>query len=567
MSMENLRDVILSDEYLDFILPYYDGIEQDFSEYGIQFFNSHLVMIHSRRPSENLMNYLETDELRYTTLPKLYSLLNLVSLESSGILPVQNQPSLDLKGRNVIVGFIDTGIDYTHSAFLTRDKRTRILALWDQNIQTGQPPFDLSYGSVYFEEDINQALSSSNPFEVVPSDDEIGHGTALAGIACGSSIPEQDFSGAAPLSQIAMVKLKPAKQYLREIFYHTSNEPVFQETDIMMAIRFFTLLAREQKKPLVLCLGLGTNQGAHSGHSYLAKMFTELSNYWGFHPVIAAGNEAGKAHHFFSYAPTPQDYIPVELSVPANSSGFTLELWGDSPEIYDVGFESPLGEVISRIPSRVNFRETLDFILEDTTIFLSSSVIQNVSGEQFIFMRFSDPTPGIWKIRVYAKNQNRGSFHLWLPISGFLSPDVIFLRPNPDTTITDPATSPYVITISAYNAYNNSLFLNSSRGFTRLEEIKPDLTAPGVNVSAPSFQNTYTTITGTSAACALTAGACALLVEWGQKRMPPKIFNTAELIALLIRGARRSEDRIYPNQEWGFGILDIYQIFQTFASF
>lgn len=53
----------------------------------------------------------------------------------------------------------------------------------------------------------------------------------------------------------------------------------------------------------------------------------------------------------------------------------------------------------------------------------------------------------------------------------------------------------------------------------------------------------------------------------GTKRMPPKIFNTAELTALLIRGARRSEDRIYPNREWGLGILDIYQIFQTFASF
>ena len=130
MSMENLRDVILSDEYLDFILPYYDGIEQDFSEYGIQFFNSHLVMIHSRRPSENLINYLETDELRYTTLPKLYSLLNLVSLESSGILTVQNQPSLDLKGRNVIVGFIDTGVDYTHSAFLTYLSIYRSFIYW-----------------------------------------------------------------------------------------------------------------------------------------------------------------------------------------------------------------------------------------------------------------------------------------------------------------------------------------------------------------------------------------------------------------------------------------------------
>lgn len=565
--MENLRNIIMSDEYLDFIIPYYDGIEQDFDEYGIQFFNSHLVMIHSRRPSGNLMDYLETDILRYTTLPKLYSLLNLVSLEESGILTVQNQPSLNLKGQNVIIGFIDTGIDYTHPAFLTSDKHTRILALWDQNIQTGQPPFDLSYGSVYFEEEINTALNSPNPFEVLPSRDEIGHGTALAGIACGNAILEDDFSGVAPLAQIAVVKLKPAKQYLREIFYHTSQEPVYQETDIMMAIRFFTLLAREQKKSLVFCVGLGTNQGAHSGSSYLARMCTELSNYWGIYPVVAAGNEAGKAHHFFSYAPSLEEYIPVEISVPVDSLGFTLELWGDSPEIYEVGFESPLGEVISRIPSRINFRETLDFILEDTKIFVSSAVIQNVSGEQFIFMRFSNPTPGIWKVRIYARNQNQGSFHMWLPVSGFLSPDIRFLQPNPDTTITDPATSRDVITIAAYSAYNNSLFLNSSRGFTRLNEIKPDFTAPGVNVSAPFSPDGYTLFTGTSAACALAAGACALLVEWGQKRTPPKIFNTAELKALMIRGARRSADRIYPNKEWGFGVLDVYQIFQTFASF
>ena len=145
---------------------------------------------------------------------------------------------------------------------------------------------------------------------------------------------------------LAVVKLKEAKNYLKELFYHTSDNPVYQESDIMMGIRYLLLLSNELQAPLVICIGLGSNQGAHSGQSALAISLTLSANYWGVYSVAAAGNEAGKAHHFFSDAPAPDTSVTVEILVPENTRGFTAELWGAPPEIYSVGFESPLGEVI-----------------------------------------------------------------------------------------------------------------------------------------------------------------------------------------------------------------------------
>ena len=157
----------------------------------------------------------------------------------------------------------------------------------------------------------------------------------------------------------------------------------------------------------------------------------------------------------------------------------------------------------------------------------------------------------------------QGTFHMWLPITGLARPDITFIQPNPDTTLTAPSDSASVITTAAYNAYNNSLFLNSSRGYTRSGQIKPDLAAPGVNVFGPAPNNRFTTLSGTSVSAAITAGGCALLVEWGMRRTPARIFNNTELKTLLIRGAKRSPERLYPNREWGYGTLDIYQVLST----
>lgn len=563
--MPSIREMILSEEYADVIVPYFPCFLNQYREQGAQVFNEYYGMIHYPLSERSFAAFFE-EGFFYTTVPKLYTLLDTVNLDAAGITQVQNQPVLKLTGQDIILGFIDTGIDYTHPAFRRSDGSSRIYGLWDQTVQTGTPPYDLEYGSVYTRQEINQALALEDPYSLVPSQDQIGHGTALAGIAAGTALPENDFAGAAPQAMIAVVKLKPAKEYLKSFFYVTGDAPAYQMTDIMAGIRYLIRLSEELLKPLVICLGLGTSQGAHSGDSPLDSMLSVTNQFRGIIGVSAAGNEAGRAHHYYGTALNSTEYNAVEILVKEGTRGFCAELWGQPPEVYAVGFESPLGEVVQKIPPRLSYSENISFILENTKIFVSSEIIQTVSGSQLIFIRFTDPTPGSWKIRVYTENYNSGSYHIWLPITGFSNPDVTFLEPNPDTTITSPGTSLSVITTAAYNTYNNSLYLNSSRGYTRTGQIKPDIAAPGVNVFAPAPRQRYTTITGTSAAAAITAGASALVMEWGMNRTPSRIFNSEEMKSLFIRGAQRRGDNLYPNREWGYGLLDVYQVFVSLSS-
>lgn len=557
--MPSKKEFILSEKYADIILPIYSDFLEEYAEWGAQIFNSYYGMIHYPLEEELYPDFYEYGFF-YNTVPKLYTLLDSISLDVSGITSVQTQPVLNLKGANVLLGFIDTGIDYTHPAFRKTDGSSRIYGLWDQTLQEGTPPFDLEYGSAYNNGDLNAALASENPLSVIPSEDTNGHGTFLAGVAGGSTLPQSDFNGAAPESMLAVVKLKEAKQYLKSLFFATGDMPAYQSTDIMMGIRYLTLLAEELEKPLILCFSLGTNQGPHTGVSPVDSMLAIADNYRGLHSIVAAGNEAGKAHHYYGSFSGDETSTDVEILVPENSFGFYVEFWSNPPEVFAVGFESPLGETVQKISPRISFSENISFILEDTKIFVSSEMFQTISGNQLIFIRFDNPTPGIWKIRIYTNIQGQGSFHLWLPITGLANPDITFIQPNPDTTLTAPSDSTSVITAAAYNAYNNSLFLNSSRGYTRNGQTKPDFAAPGVNVLGPAPKNQFTTMSGTSVSAAITAGGSALLVEWGMRRTPPRIFNNTELKTLLIRGAKRTPERLYPNREWGYGTLDIYQV-------
>ena len=443
--MPSIREMILSEEYADVIVPYFPCFLNQYREQGAQVFNEYYGMIHYPLSERSFAAFFE-EGFFYATVPKLYTLLDTVNLDAAGITQVQNQPVLKLTGQDIILGFIDTGIDYTHPAFRRSDGSSRIYGLWDQTVQTGTPPYDLEYGSVYTRQEINQALALEDPYSLVPSQDEIGHGTALAGIAAGTALPENDFAGAAPQAMIAAVKLKPAKEYLKSLFYVTGDAPAYQMTDIMAGIRYLIRLSEELLKPLVICLGLGTSQGAHSGDSPLDSMLSVTNQFRGIIGVSAAGNEAGRAHHYYGTALNSTEYNAVEILVKEGTRGFCAELWGQPPEVYAVGFESPLGEVVQKIPPRLSYSENISFILENTKIFVSSEIIQTVSGSQLIFIRFTDPTPGSWKIRVYTGNYNSGSYHIWLPITGFSNPDVTFLEPNPDTTITSPGTSLSVIT-------------------------------------------------------------------------------------------------------------------------
>lgn len=561
MEENELRERILSNEYLDIILNFRSSPEAwmaEFQNYGAQIFGGGFGMVHVP-PDPRSENPMESTG--YYSIPKLFTTLDTTSLEASGILQVQTQPLLNYKGQNVILGFIDTGIDYTHPAFRRSDGRSRIVRIWDQTIQTGTSPANLFYGSEYTEEQLNEALSQEDPYALVPSRDENGHGTAIAGIAAGSPDQTSDFTGSAPEADIVMVKLKPAKQNLRDFYLVRPDALAFQETDIMMAIRYLLEVSYTLQKPVVICLGLGSTQGSHTGYSPLAQVLAYYSGFTGCYIVVAAGNEAGNAHHYYGKIEASQEYDSVEILVDSRDEGFSLELWGQPPELYSVGIVSPLGETIARIPARLNQSVTLRFTLEKTVIHLYYEIVEAATGNELILLRFENPTPGIWTVRVYNDDFINGIFHMWLPITGLISPGTVFLSPNPDTTLTAPSNNRDVITVSTYNAYNGSLYINSSRGYTRDGKIKPDIAAPGVDVTAPEAGGGYSPRTGSSAAAAITAGAVALLVNWGRKNQSYRYFTNLEVQGFLIRGASRNPPFLFPNREWGYGTLNLYQIF------
>lgn len=507
-------------------------------------------------------NRYAAHQIGYSGVPKLYTFISLSSLERSGILTAQTQPYLNLRGSGILIGFLDSGIDYRHRAFRNKDGTTRIAALWDQADQSGTPPAGLSYGSEYRADAINQALFSEQPYALVPSRDPDGHGTAVAGIACGSADPESDFTGAAPESTLAVVKLKPAKQYLRDYFLIPDEAIAFQENDLMLGIRYLIDTAIVLRMPLVLCLSLGTNQGGHTGSTPLEEVLSSALLLGGTYAVTGTGNEAGMSHHYYGKLNQAADTADIELLVQNPSRGVTLEFWAEPLELYNIGFTSPLGESIQ--PSYhgpFSYRE-FTFALENTKIYVYYSALELSTGQQLLLIRIENPSTGIWRLRVQNRSFVNGSFHLWLPISGLATPGISFPAPNPDTTLVIPSCAGLPLSVASYDALTSRLFLNSGRGYTRDQSIKPDLTAPGVALTAPVPDGDYTSLTGSSAASALTAGAVALLAQWGRQLRPPVTFTAAQIRTLLLRGANQSSAYLYPNREWGYGTLDLYRTFE-----
>ena len=553
----NCRDITMSEDYVDLLIPL-DGISKANGICG-QVIGGMYEVQHWLLGEGQL---LPSGNIGYYVIPKLYGLLDTGSMEASGIPEIQNQPILALQGNGVLVGFIDTGIDYQNQVFRNLDGSSRIAAIWDQTIQSGDPPESFLYGTEYTKQQIDEALESENPLVVVPSIDENGHGTFLAGIAAGSESEDGSFFGAAPKSMIAMVKLKPAKRYLRDFFFIKEGAEAYQENDLMAGMDYLRKLAEKLDMPLVIGIGLGTNQGSHFGLAPIEQLIRQISSVVGNIIVTAAGNETGRGHHYHGIYPSEQEYEEVEIRVGEEERGFSLEFWARAPEYYSIAIRSPSGEYTPRIVTRFTSSQVLDFVFEETKIYVDYRTVVQGEGDFLILIRFQNPTPGIWTIRVYNSLYINGNYNMWLPMYGFISPDTVFLRPSPDTTLTIPATTGNVIVTSAYNHVNGGIYINSSRGYPLSNIIKPDLAAPGVNVYGPLVGNRFGRMTGTSVAAAHMAGAAALLLEWALVKDNREILTTGDAIAFFIRGASRRPGVVYPNREWGYGTLDVYQVFE-----
>ena len=578
--MPDCSSLIVSEETGDYIIEsnslYFEQIQRQ-DGVCISCVNDTWCILYTNYPGSRNINIQQG----YYSVPKLYGLMDTTSFDASGITATLNQPLLNVRGQGVLIGFLDTGIDYLREDFKVSDGRTRIAAVWDQTIQSGNYEEDtgeaagteqydrkqaqgmVQYGTVYTREVINAALAAEregqNPYDIVPSRDENGHGTFLAGVAAASETA--DYIGAAPEAEILMVKLKPAKKYLRDFYLLPERVEAYSETDMMMGVRFLQQYAIREKKPLVICVGLGTASGSRTGALPFADLLNTLARQVNTVVVTCTGNEANNRTHTSGLAVSDTEPSEIEITVGAGERGFVMEIWAESLDILSVAISSPSGERFPRIPARIDTGGVYNFLLERSQVAVDYRVVESASGYEVIFMRFINPAQGIWKIHVYSLTNIVGRYNAWLPLKQFLSGDTYFLNSNPSTTLTEPGAAERVISVGAYNHITDASYAASGRGYTATGLIKPDFVAPGVDVYGVRAGGGYTTRTGTSVAAAHAAGAAALLLTWGVTDGNLPYMGTNEVKSVLIRGAKRENSTVYPNNIYGYGKMDVIEAF------
>ncbi|HAN20988.1 MAG: hypothetical protein A2Y15_03245 [Clostridiales bacterium GWF2_36_10] len=496
-----------------------------------------------------------------SAFPLVLGLLGRESLEAAGIIQVQEQPFLDLRGSGVLVGIVDTGIDYTNKAFRYEDGTSKIQFLYDQTLR-GPHPEGFYVGVEFTKEQIDLALQSENPYDIVPSRDTVGHGTFLASIAAGREDPENtDIIGAAPDAELIVVKLRNAKNYIRDFFLvPPEQENAFESTSLMIGVEYILKKAQQLNRPVAICIGLGTNLGSHDGFTLFEEYLSGVSNISGVCLCLAAGNEVQQRHHTHGLLTETGDEQIIEIDVGENAGNIFIDVLNGASDRISVGVRSPTGELVRRVPAKSGTVHEQRLVLERASVSISYYFPLEGSGGQITTIRIFNATPGVWTILVYGDIILDGIYNSWLPLTGFVSPNVGFLTPTPFHTIVVPATAIGVFACGAYNSVTNSLYERSSWGPTRLPLMTPDITAPGVEVSGVYPTGTGT-MTGTSVAAAITAGACALLLQWGIIEENDPAMSTYQARAFIIRGASRDPGLTYPNTQWGYGRLNLIQSF------
>lgn len=559
LSVQAVVSPAQNEMYADFVVKYMGDFQKDLGDVpGLIFQKINAIYGVVYAPLTEI-DALNISTYSYSFIPKCYTHMDFGSLSASGITRLQEHPYLQLKGQGTAIAIVDSGIDYRNPLF-QNEMGSRILCIWDQTLEGDGT--EVPYGRVFWKNDIDRALASENPLEIVPSTDTNGHGTRMAAVAAGNYFPEENFSGAAPEAMLIVVKVKQAKKYLREFYLFPSEAELFQENDIMMGVDFAVRTANDRKLPLSVCLGIGSSQGAHIGRNPLSIYVDYASQFSRISVSIAAGNEGAARHHYAGRLTHRENQASAELRVGNKEPGFTLEFWGEPPEIYNLSLQSPTGEILDISASLGDVTQELSFIFVETRVEVNYVSIERQTGYTLAYFRFIQPAAGIWRIFVQGRDGQNVEFHMWLPVQGLISEETYFLEPSPYNTVTAPGDSQESITVTAYQYRDNSLYVQASRGFMPDGNVVPQVAAPGVQIRIPQLNGLYGLASGTSLSAAQTAGAAALLFEWAVVRGNRPYFTGSSVKNYITRGAKREDRLTYPNRDWGFGRMDLYHTFE-----
>ncbi|XTR38791.1 S8 family serine peptidase [Paraclostridium tenue] len=462
--------------------------------------------------------------------------------EEIGVNFFKNNPNVQLTGQGTVIAVIDTGIDYLHEDFIYPDGTSKILYLWDQS-KEGNPPEGFFIGTEYTREDINKAIQEKDS---TLSIDEEGQGTMISGICAGLGNINREYEGIAPGAELIVVKLGKINGYYNSAMLFTALQYVYKKSD-------------ELNLPTVVHVSMGST-GLAGYASRVNSRDTYFSN--GICIVTGAGNEGNTQTHVSGILTRQGDTVDIGIQIEEEEKSLMIEVWLSRPDRVKLLIISPSGEE-SKIVDLSNYDLVSGtFDLEATVYSIRYSYPTSYSGQEHTTIYLTNAKRGIWRLRLEGAYITGGQYNVYLQNRVFLNEGTKFNESNPNFTITYPSVQDDVITIGTYNSITRSLWPSSSRGPNIENRQKPDVVAPGVNIIGPYLNNSYATITGSSAAAAHASGAIALFFEYiiGQNRYPNKGFM--QMIRTFMQGGAVSiGDAIYPNNITGYGLLNFKRMF------
>lgn len=506
----------------------------------------------------------EVPEIIFVEARSIYTLQDINPSDIDNISNVKINPYLNLTGKGILVGMIDSGINYLNQEFIREDDTSRIVSIWDQNIESEKS--DFKYGTVYNKEKIDEAIkvyrAGGDPYSIVKTKDEIDHGTKMAGII-GARGYNGKMKGIAHDCEFLVVKLLQSPNYKKILRDNNLPEvPVYSNAEVLSAIEFLRMSAKELEKPLIIFIGVGSQEGSHDGYNITARFISSLASREGIVFVAGTGNLGDAEGHASNIINNEGEIDTIELNVSKSMKSLEFYVWVQKPDEMSLSVIDPSGEDTGFYKPKIYSIERKDFYLLNTYLEVKCYNPENFTGHQVFILSFNNIKSGVWKIKLRGEYITKGRYDIWLPDKKLLPEGTKLLKVNPYTTLTIPSTAVRVITVAYYDSNNNSIVASSGKGYNSNYLINPDLAVGGINILTTSgTENKIVTVSGSSAATAIVAGAVCLLVQWQFMDVKYSGLYSTKLRSLLIYSATREKNYIYPNQDLGYGKLNLLDVF------
>lgn len=217
----------------------------------------------------------------------------------------------EFTGKDVVLGIIDDGIEFNHTAFKDASGNSRVKAVYRPN-QTSAS----TGGTTVTIDGVTlsgyQYTTTTGISALTTDDTEASHGTHTTGCAAGSKVG--NYSGMAPESDLVLCGAGEGNG--------------LTDDAILNSAKYIANYAKSVGKPCVISISLGSETGPHDGKSYISLGYDQIAEQYGAIILLAAGNEADCTGYATKTLSSSSDAMAVIHTPISSMSSYGLYIYG-----------------------------------------------------------------------------------------------------------------------------------------------------------------------------------------------------------------------------------------------